>query len=494
MLSKLVGAVAIAICTLASPPAMAQTPPASGPAEQALLPAAELEALVAPIALYSDSLLATVLMASTYPLEVVQADRWAAQHKNTPAEQLSASAAKQPWDESVKALVATPSVLSMMSVKLEWTQKLGDAVLAQQSDVMDAVQRLRRRAQGNGKLTSGKEQSVRVETRDDNDVVVIEQTDPNTVYVPYYEPAAVYGDWPYPEYPAYAFPDPGYFAPGVLATGVAFGAAYAVGRWAWRGNYWGGGVNWRGGNIVANRPVNINNVGNNWQHNPAHRGGVRYGNATVQQKFGGQNRRNANQARGGAAPKGQRAASSGTPKRSVGKPAGSPKAAAKQRPAQKRAASSTPRNTGARRAGASPRAAPHARHTRNAGSPRAANRSMGPGRAAGLHGGMRGGGARGGFGGGRGGFGGGRGGGRRSDAALKHDIVLLGRLANGLGIYRFAYNGARRLYVGVLAQEVREVIPQAVIRGADGYLRVDYRQLGMTFQTYEKWISHLRRQ
>jgi hypothetical protein len=379
-------------------------------------------------------------------------------------------------------------VLSLMSSMLDWTQKLGDAVLAQQADLMDAVQRLRLRAQANGKLTTGKEQSVRVETNNNKQVVLIEPTDPNTVYVPYYEPTTAYGEWPYPDYPAYGFATPGYLAPAVLASGVAFGAAYAVGRWARAGNLWGGGVNWGGGSIIANRPVNINNIGNNWQHNPAHRGGVRYGNNNVQQKFGNQNRGNANQARAGnARPNAQRPAGSGSPKRAAGKPAGSQKSAAKQRPAQKRTASQGNRNTGARRANASPRnAASHNRQAGNVRSRPAGNRSVGPGRATGLHSGMRQG-ARG--GGGRGGFGGGRGGGRRSDVALKHDIVLLGRLANGLGIYRFAYNGAQRLYVGVLAQEVRDVIPQAVTRGADGYLRVDYRKVGINFQTYESWIS-----
>jgi hypothetical protein len=141
--------------------ALAQTPPPQAPASsEQLLKPEELDALVAGIALYPDTLLSLVLMASTYPLEVVQADRWAKENKNLKGDELKAAADKQPWDDSVKSLVATPDVLSMMSTKLDWTQKLGDAVLAQQPDVMDAVQRLRTKAEANNKLTSTKEQKV----------------------------------------------------------------------------------------------------------------------------------------------------------------------------------------------------------------------------------------------------------------------------------------------------------------------------------------------
>ena len=201
----------------------------------------------------------------------------------------------------MKSLVATPSVLAMMSEKLDWTQKLGDAVLAQQPDVMDAVQRLRTKAQANNKLASTKEQKVSVTQQENKQVIVIEPTVPDTVYVPYYEPAVVYGDWPYPDYPAYYFPPPLGYVPGaVLATGIAFGAGYALGRWTSGGNYWGGGVNWGGGNINVNRPVNINNINvgnNNWQHNPMHRQGVKYSNTNVQQKFGNNNVRAGSQDR-----------------------------------------------------------------------------------------------------------------------------------------------------------------------------------------------------
>ncbi len=162
--------------------AVAQSPsPSSEPSNQQLLNSKELDALVAPVALYADSLLAEVLIAATYPLEVVQAERWATGNKNLKGEQLKAQVDKQAWDESVKSLVATPSVLTMMSTKLDWTQKLGDAVLAQQPDVMDAVQRMRSRAQANNKLTSTKEQKVTVKQEQNKQVIAIESAAPGTI-------------------------------------------------------------------------------------------------------------------------------------------------------------------------------------------------------------------------------------------------------------------------------------------------------------------------
>lgn len=270
-------------------PAMAQGQPAAQPAaaqaEQLLKPE-ELDQLVAPIALYPDTLLAEVLMASTYPLEVVQADRWAKANENLKDDQLKAAVDKQPWDDSVKSLVATPDVLSMMSTQLEWTQKLGDAVLAQQPDVMDAVQRLRMKADANKKLESTQQQNVEKKQEGSKQVIIIEQAVPETVYVPYYEPAVVYGPWPYAAYPPFYFPPPGYIAANVIRVGIAFGVGYAVGRWASGNYYWGGGFNWGHANINVNRPINVNVNVNTWQHNPVHRHGVKYTNANVQQRFG----------------------------------------------------------------------------------------------------------------------------------------------------------------------------------------------------------------
>ena len=205
-------------------------PPSSAPSpapEQPALKPAELDALVAPIALYPDALLANVLMASTYPLEVVRAERWVNQNKNLKEDALKAAAEKQAWDASVKALVAAPAVLQMMSERLDWTQKLGEAFLAQEQDVMDAVQRMRARAYDRKKLVTTKEQVVSVKEEQNRQVISIEPAVPDTLYVPYYEPQVVYGDWPYADYPAYPYywGYPGYIAAGVIATGLAFGGS-----------------------------------------------------------------------------------------------------------------------------------------------------------------------------------------------------------------------------------------------------------------------------
>src|SRR5262249_1399482 len=228
--------------------------------------------------------------------EVVEADRWASANKNLKGDALKAAADKQDWDDSIKSLVATPSVLSMMSTQLSWTRRLGDAVLAQQPDVMDAIQRLRAKAQAENKLQTTKQQTVSTQQQNGKQVIAIAPTDPNTVYVPYYNPAVVYGAWSSPAYPPYYFPPAtGYVAGAAIATGVAFGVGYAVGRWAYGGNYWGSNCNWGNNNINVKRTNNINV--NNWQHNSYHRRGVAYNNTNVQQRFGNNTIRNGSQAR-----------------------------------------------------------------------------------------------------------------------------------------------------------------------------------------------------
>lgn len=533
--------------TLVSTAAIAQspTPSSSAPAERSeeLLKPEEVEAIVAPIALYPDSLLSLVLMASTYPLEVVQADRWLTSTK-LKGDELKAAIDKQGWDDSVKSLAATPSVLSMMSSKLEWTQKLGDAVLAQQEDVMDAVQRLRARAQSNDKLKSTKEQSVTTRQVNNKPVIVIEQADPNRVYVPYYEPTAVYGTWPYPDYPPYYWPDywPGYVAGGVVATGLVFGAGYALGRWVSGGNWWGGGCNWGNRNLILNRPVDINNIGNNWQHRPEHRHGVRYNNSSVAQKFAGNNdlRSKAGQrqdfrGRDNNRPGGDGLGDRNRPggdRANLGdkdRPGGGDRAKAGDR--DRTGAGSAKGDRGAKRDATRPdnRAKGSKAAGSNAANRAAANRpgggtakpsgprrdaafgniqsgrvasaqslrghaSLGGGAGGSLSsgGGFRGGGMSMGGGGFRGGGGGGfrgGGGGRRSDIALKDNISLLGYLANGLAFYRFTYKGDDVFYVGVMAQDVQNVVPGAVTRDAQGYLHVFYDKLGIRFQTYDEWVA-----
>jgi Protein of unknown function (DUF3300) len=282
----------IGLILFAAGPAFAQDAagaPPSGPSQQQL-DAAQLDQLAAPIALYPDPLLAQVLMASTYPLEIVQADRFAKANKGLQGDKLTEALAQQDWDTSVKALVEAPTVLAMMNDDLDWTQKLGDAVLAQQADLMDAIQRLRATAQANGKLESTEEQKVTV-TQEANQqpVIVIEPSQPEKVYVPYYDPSVVYGDWPYPSYPPYYFPpQPGYIVGGALATGLAWGAGIAIGNAIWDG------FDWHDDNIRVdidrnanfNRNINVNNVkAGNWEHNSYHRRGVNYTNQSVKNKF-----------------------------------------------------------------------------------------------------------------------------------------------------------------------------------------------------------------
>lgn len=210
----------------------------------------QLNQMVAPIALYPDSLLANVLVAATFPLEVVNADRWIKQNKNLKGDQLNAAVDGQKWDLSVKALVPFSEVLAMMSEKLDWTQSLGDAFLAQQQDVMAAIQSLRSKAQAQGNLKTTSEQKVITQGQS----IVIEPASLTTVYVPSYDPAVVYGTWPYPAYPPYPY------APyrGALVSGaIGFAAGVAVGS-SWN-NGWGR-WNWGGGtvNVNTNRNVNIN--------------------------------------------------------------------------------------------------------------------------------------------------------------------------------------------------------------------------------------------
>jgi Protein of unknown function (DUF3300)/Chaperone of endosialidase len=554
-LSRLIMAALLCLLPLG---ALAQTPAAAP--SQALLKPAELDQLVAPIALYPDPLLSEVLIASTYPLEVVQADRWAKSNSSLKGEALTAALAKQGWDDSVKALAQVPNVLTMMADQLDWTQKLGDAVLAQQPELMDAIQRLRGRAQANGKLQSTKELTVTVksaapaqggggqaqEGQAPAQYIVIEPTSPTEMYVPYYDPAVVYGAWPYPDYSPYYFPPPpGYYAGGAIAAGIAFGSAVAIGHAIW------GNCDWGRRNInVANRNVNINNLDrsninnfNKWEHNADHRHGVKYNNADVRQKFakndiqagkgarqdfrgkdgqkvidsarpgagdrpggGDRDRSGAGDRPGAGASKGgERPAA-----RSADRPGGGQKAAQKpaQKPAAKPSRSRADRPGGGQKAAQKPAQKPAAKpspsrdtafsNVQSGAKTRAqadrGRQSMGGGGGAprvagGGGGGPRvspgGGGPRGGGGGGRGGGGGGR----RSDIALKHDIVLLGRLANGLNFYRFSYYDSDKAYVGVMAHEVQKVAPQAVRRGRDGYLRVFYEQLGLGFQTYKQWIA-----
>jgi hypothetical protein len=272
---------------------------APGDAPAALFKPEELDQLVAPIALYPDSLLAQVLMASTYPLEVVEAARWAKTHPNLKDKALEDALQTQTWDPSVKSLTVFPEVLGMMNEKLDWTQKLGDAFLAQQRDVMDAIQRLRARAQAQGNLKTTQQQTVIVEqplvsqtapgqgavveqpAASQTTIIRIEPANPQVVYVPTYNPTVVYGAWPYPAYPPVAYYPPGYVAATSL---LSFGAGIAVGAALWGDCDWGhGDVNVNVNNYNNFNRTNITNA--NWQHNVEHRKGVQYRDSVSQQQY-----------------------------------------------------------------------------------------------------------------------------------------------------------------------------------------------------------------
>ena len=248
------------------------TAPAQSTAE-APLRQEELEQLLAPIALYPDALLAQVLMASTYPLEIVQAARWLKANPKVTGKALEDAMQKQRWDPSVKSLTAMPQVLEMMDTKIDWTQKLGDAFLAEQAQVMKTVQALRAKASAAGNLKSTPEQQVSTVQEGGQSVIVIEPANPQVVYVPTYDPAVIYGPWPYPAYPPYYYYPPAYY-PG--AGLFWFGAGMLVGAAIW------GGCNWGGGGVYINHHnynnFNRSNVGgdSNWRHNVDHRKGVAY--------------------------------------------------------------------------------------------------------------------------------------------------------------------------------------------------------------------------
>lgn len=248
----------------------------------------ELDQLLAPIALYPDDLLTNVLIASTYPLDVVQAARWRREPANAKlkGDPLVKALEAKEWDPSIKSLVQFPDVLKLMSDKLEWTQKLGDAFLAQQSEVMDEIQFLRSKADEAGNLKSNKQQKVVKESGSGGSpVYIIEPATPETVYVPVYEPAVVYGTWWYPDYPPYYWGYPG--ASFINGFYWAAGIAIAAGIWDW--NHF----DWRRHDIDINvdkwNNINVNRAritSNKWEHRPDHRGPVPYRNKEVREKFG----------------------------------------------------------------------------------------------------------------------------------------------------------------------------------------------------------------
>ena len=256
------------------PPAASAAP--SAPVQR-LFSQQELDQILAPIALYPDALLAQLLMASTYPLEVVEAARWVKAHPDTTGDQLQAALQEQTWDPSVKGLTAVPQVLAMMDQKLDWTQKLGDAFLSQQQAVMDTIQSLRTRAQAAGHLASTPEQTVVTQGQQ----ISIVPAAPEVIYVPIYDPALVYGPWWWPAPPYYWYP-PGYV---VYGPGLYFGFGLFVGAAIW------GGCDWPHRTVTVNVQrynayTHARVVTSRWTHAPEHRLGVPYRDDATRRQFG----------------------------------------------------------------------------------------------------------------------------------------------------------------------------------------------------------------
>jgi Protein of unknown function (DUF3300) len=249
----------------------------------------ELQQLVAPIALYPDALVAQILAASTYPAEIVEADRWMQSHTNVKGDQLAKEVDKQPWDPSVKALAQFPSVLENLDKNLSWTSSLGDAYSNQQQDVTNAVQAMRQQAQKAGHLGSNEQEKVTTQ----GNTIVIEPANPEVVYVPAYDPWLVYGE-PIVAYPGW-YPEPGIFLAGVgIGFGVGFGIGY-FGGFGWGWHHWG--YDWHGRSVVYNHNtyishsrtiVNRNNFAhNNFNHGNINRGNFSHANANHGNAFHG---------------------------------------------------------------------------------------------------------------------------------------------------------------------------------------------------------------
>jgi hypothetical protein len=294
----MVRGVAAVLCFLLLGPGnamlFAQDPAAQDPAAQdasaepaaTKLPPDQLDSLVAPIALYPDPLLAQTLVAATYPLELIQLQQWLAKHPELKDKALADAVAKEPWDPSIQSMAAIPDVVKRLADDIQWTTQLGDAFLDQQSDVMDAVQRMRKKADEKGALKSNEQQNVETKVEEGKTVIVVQPTNPEVIYVPSYNPTVVYPPPIYPYPPVYYPP----YYPG--AALVSFGVGMAMGAAIWGGSCCGCG--WGGNNVNINvnnnfnRNTNVNRSGNNnWQHNSQHRGGAPYSNKSTANKYGG---------------------------------------------------------------------------------------------------------------------------------------------------------------------------------------------------------------
>lgn len=278
-----------------------QNPPVADAESGPPIPAAQLDDLVAPVALYPDPLVAEVLAAATYPMELVEAEQWVRDHPHWKPSKLMNKAKHQKWDPSVQGLVAFPAVLSLLSQDIQWTTQLGNAFLGQQADVMQAVQRMRAQAEAKGMLHSTPQQTVTTNSEGGQNEIVIEPASPDVWYVPNYNPAYVWGPPVWGAYPGLPYPgiDMGWsWYPGI-DVGMYFGGwgGWGWGGWGWTPNWYGGGLyvdnsffhrygfrNYQGGMLGRS----------GWMHNPEHRLGVPYPNREMASRFG----RNATMGRG----------------------------------------------------------------------------------------------------------------------------------------------------------------------------------------------------
>jgi len=294
----------------------AQQPPQLPPPGQALAPN-QLDDLVAPIALYPDPLVSQILVASTYPLELVQASQWLQRNPGFTGAALTQAAQQQNWDPSIQALVVFPDLVKRLNQDITWTTNLGNAFLSQQGDVMDAVQRMRLKAQQAGKLASTSQQTVTTTNDAGQPVIAIQPANSQMMYLPDYDPAFIWGPPLYYPYAGWYYPG-GYFGFGV---GIPMGLYFGGGWGGWGG--WGWGFGWGGHSIFVNNSFvhryNFNSRGSaslsgrsNWAHDASHRDGVPYSNAALANRYRGNVRQNlqtrgsAGQARGATQSGGER--------------------------------------------------------------------------------------------------------------------------------------------------------------------------------------------
>jgi len=247
-------------------------------AEEKKISEAELDQMMAPIALYPDSLLSQILMATTYPADVTEAVKWSKDNPKQEGDGAVKAVQDTSWDPSVMSLVAFPQVLTMMGKQPDWVKSVGDAFLAKPEDVMDTVQKLRKKAKDQGNLETTEQQKVVVEEKATETIIVIEPANPQVVYVPVYNTTVVYGTWWWPHYRPWYYYPPGYAVGSAVMRGVGFAVGVGITHALWGNCSWGRGhgnvninVN-RYNNINVNNKINSNNRNTNWNHKSNNRG------------------------------------------------------------------------------------------------------------------------------------------------------------------------------------------------------------------------------